>query len=186
MAVAEPRRLTLVSGPARSGKSRWAEHLAKVSGRPVIYLATGPLLPDDSAWQERLERHRRRRPPGWECREVGGALASALDALHPDQLALVDSLGTWVAAHLESTEAAWQLILGTLSAAIEHCPASLVLVGEEAGWGVVPPTAAGGLFRDRLGALQQLLMQRCDSAWLVLQGRAIDLMAISQTVPSDP
>jgi adenosylcobinamide kinase / adenosylcobinamide-phosphate guanylyltransferase len=186
MAVAEPARLTLVSGPARSGKSRWAEHLAQVSGRPVIYLATGPRLPEDPAWQERLARHRRRRPACWECREVGGALAAALETLHADQLALVDSLGTWVAAHLDSEDAVWEHSRGGLCAAIEHCPASLVLVSEETGWGVVPPTAVGGLFRDRLGALQQRLMQASDSAWLVLQGRAIDLMAISQAVPTDP
>ncbi len=186
MAVVEPPWLTLVSGPASSGKSRWAEHLAQVSGRTVIYLATGPLLPEDPSWQERLERHRQRRPAGWECREVGGALASALETLRADHLALVDSLGTWVAAHLESEEEDWQHTRGALFAAIEHCPASLVLVAEETGWGVVPPTAGGGLFRDRLGSLQQRLMGVSDSAWLVLQGRAIDLMAISQAVPIAP
>ena len=37
-------RLVVVSGPARGGKSRWAEHLAGASGLPVVYLATGPLL----------------------------------------------------------------------------------------------------------------------------------------------
>ena len=54
---------------------------------------------------------------------------------------------------------------------------------EETGWGVVPPTQIGGLFRDRLGQLAQQLDQIADVSWLVLQGRAVDLRAISHPVP---
>jgi adenosylcobinamide kinase/adenosylcobinamide-phosphate guanylyltransferase len=176
----------MVSGPASSGKSRWAEHLAMISGRPIIYLATGPLLPDDNAWQERLERHRRRRPASWSQQEVAGDLAKALRELAADQVALVDSLGTWVACLLELEGLPWQRQLEDLLAAIESCPASLVVVCEETGWGVVPSTASGGRFRDRLGMVQQQLMARSDRAWLVLQGRAIDLLPSSLPVPLTP
>jgi adenosylcobinamide kinase/adenosylcobinamide-phosphate guanylyltransferase len=176
-------RLTLVSGPSRGGKSRWAEHLADASGLAVIYLATGPSLPDDAAWQERLRRHRLRRPPAWGCHEVGGELAAGLDRLRSGQLGLVDSLGTWVAAHLELAASEWRLRCDELLAAIGTCPAPLVVVCEETGWGVVPATAAGSRFRDRLGALQETLQAQSEAAWLVLQGRAIDLHALSQPVP---
>jgi len=176
----------MVSGPASSGKSRWAEHLAMISGRPITYLATGPLLPDDDAWQERLERHRRRRPASWSQQEVAGDLAKALRELAADQVALVDSLGTWVACLLELEGLPWQRQLEDLLAAIESCPASLVVVCEETGWGVVPSTASGGRFRDRLGMVQQQLMARSDRAWLVLQGRAIDLLPSSLPVPLTP
>jgi len=179
-------RLTLVSGPSRGGKSRWAEHLAGASGLAVIYLATGPSLPDDDTWQERLRRHRLRRPPEWGCREVGGALAAELERLQAGQLGLVDSLGTWVAAHLELEAPDWRLRCDELLGAIGACPAPLVLVCEETGWGVVPATAAGCRFRDRLGTMQQTLQARCEAAWLVLQGRAIDLLALSQSVPPGP
>ena len=54
---------------------------------------------------------------------------------------------------------------------------------EETGWGVVPPTRVGGLFRDRLGALAQQLDRVADAAWLVLQGRALDLHALGRVVP---
>lgn len=179
-------RLTLVSGPARSGKSRWAEHLAALSGRAVVYLATGPLRPGDAAWQERLARHRQRRPPQWRCREVGGALAEALQPLTSDELALVDSLGTWVAAHLEQGPEPWGLLAEELIDAVGRCRADLLVVCEETGWGVVPPTRSGGEFRDRLGWMQQRLQRHGTASWLVLQGRAIDLLAFSQPVPSDP
>jgi adenosylcobinamide kinase/adenosylcobinamide-phosphate guanylyltransferase len=181
--AAEPLRLTLVSGPARSGKSRWAEHLAAGSGRRVVYLATGPRLPGDAAWQARIARHRRRRPAGWDCQEVEGALAAALERLSPPQLGLVDSLGTWVAAHLEREGEEWRREVETLERALEGCAAPLVLVAEEVGWGVVPATAAGGRFRDRLGNLLDRLVPRCDAAWLVIHGRALDLLAQGRAVP---
>ncbi len=178
--------LTLVSGPAASGKSRWAEHLALSSGKAVVVLATGPDLPDDPSWQRRLQRHRQRRPPSWRTLEVGAELSAALRPLHPEHLALVDSLGTWVAAHLESDPSRWQAEVTTLLETLQSCQAPVVLVSEETGWGVVPMTAAGGRFRDRLGELQQRLTPRCQAAWLVLQGRAIDLTRLGTPLPADP
>jgi len=47
----------------------------------------------------------------------------------------------------------------------------------------VPPTAIGGLFRDRLGALAQRLEGLASRSWLVVQGRAIDLHQVGLRVP---
>lgn len=178
-------RLTLVSGPAASGKSRWAEHLAQTSGQPVVVLATGPDLPDDPSWQQRLQRHRERRPPSWRTLEVGGALSAALDSLGSDDLALVDSLGTWVAAHLDLEEEAWRQHCAELSEAITASSAPLLMVCEEVGWGLVPPSAAGGRFRNRLPPLQRSLAELAEASWLVLQGRALDLHTLGHRVPAD-
>jgi adenosylcobinamide kinase/adenosylcobinamide-phosphate guanylyltransferase len=57
------------------------------------------------------------------------------------------------------------------------------VVSEQAGWGVVPPTAIGGIFRDRLGELEQQVMGIATSGWLVVAGRAIDLLPTSVAVP---
>ena len=62
-------------------------------------------------------------------------------------------------------------------------PQTRVLVAEETGWGVVPATAIGGLFRDRLGELTQRLQSIADDSWLVVQGRAINLRDLGHTVP---
>jgi adenosylcobinamide kinase/adenosylcobinamide-phosphate guanylyltransferase len=177
--------LTLISGPSGGGKSRWAEHLAAVSGLTVVYLATGPLLPEDPAWQERLRRHRLRRPSHWLCHEVRNALEESLTALQVGQIALVDSLGTWVAAELELGCEAWEQRCRRLEQALLTAPAPVLLVCEETGWGVVPASAAGGLFRDRLARLQRRLAVHCGACWLVLQGRAIDLVVAGQPVPID-
>jgi len=185
MVVADLPRFTLVSGPASSGKSRWAEHLAHESGLSVIYVATGPQLPEDADWQERLHRHRQRRPAGWQLWEVGGELSPALDRLESQQVALVDSLGTWVAAHLERESAEWFAILDDFVAVTHTAAGRLVVVGEECGWGVVPATALGGRFRERLGVVQQRLAATADASWLVIQGRALPWHQISLPVPGE-
>jgi adenosylcobinamide kinase/adenosylcobinamide-phosphate guanylyltransferase len=191
MVVAEappqPGSLTLVLGAARSGKSRWAEHLASSSSLAVTYLATASPRPDDAPWQARLQLHRQRRPPHWGCLEIGEPeqLASCLEGLAASQLALVDSLGSWVAASLDLEAAAWLQLCDQLETGLIGSQAAVVLVSEQTGWGVVPPTAIGGLFRDRLGALERRLVAISGSCWLVVAGRAIDLLSQSRAVPSD-
>ncbi|MFZ9752017.1 MAG: bifunctional adenosylcobinamide kinase/adenosylcobinamide-phosphate guanylyltransferase [Cyanobium sp.] len=185
VAVDSLPRLTLISGPAGSGKSRWAEHLAQVSGLAVHYLATGPQAAGDPSWQRRLERHRRRRPASWHCLEVGGALQEGLEALPPADLALVDSLGTWVAAHLDRSPESWEQLGSALLEQLRRPGGPVLMVVEECGWGVVPATAIGGLFRDRLATLQRRLGDGCAASWLVLQGRALDLHQLGLAVPPE-
>ena len=175
--------LELITGPARSGKSRWAELRAAASGLAVHYLATGPQLPDDPAWQDRLRLHRQRRPAAWQLREVGLELAGAFDGLTAQDIALVDSLGTWVSAGLEMDSGSWRQQSASLLASLERCRCRVLLVSEQVGWGVVPSTAIGGLFRDRMGWLEDELSPRCQHLWLVVAGRALDLLPLSEPVP---
>ncbi len=96
--------IVLVLGGARSGKSQVAEELAarwaaRSSGGMVTFVATA--VPDDADadFAARIEVHRSRRPAGWETVELqlGGDLGAALDQCPPSGIALVDSLGTWLA-----------------------------------------------------------------------------------------
>lgn len=174
--------LILVSGPARSGKSRWAEHLL-LNHPHVTYIATAAARPEDQEWQKRLEAHRQRRPEHWSVAESGAELVEVIETLSPGQSVLIDALGGFVAHHLELDASAWTLLCERLIAAFTSSRCTFVLVIEETGWGVVPPTRIGGLFRDRLGALAQQLDRVADAAWLVLQGRALDLHALGRVVP---
>ena len=176
------RRLVLVSGPSRGGKSRWAEHLLS-EDLNVTYVATSPDRPDDQDWQARLELHRQRRPSHWRLVEADADLTSALLTIPQHSSVLIDALGGFVACHLDDSDEVWNECCNGLSQQLAGMPQTCVLVIEETGWGVVPPTRIGGRFRDRLGSLAQRLDQEADSAWLVLQGRAIDLHSLSQRVP---
>jgi adenosylcobinamide kinase/adenosylcobinamide-phosphate guanylyltransferase len=53
--------------------------------------------------------------------------------------------------------------------------ANIVLVGEETGWGLVPPSAQGRIFRDHLGRITQRIGRYAGRAELVVAGFALDL-----------
>lgn len=162
--------VTLVLGGARSGKSEVAERLAARAGGPVTYVATY-VAPDgahDSDMAERVEAHRRRRPPGWATVEVGAGLPEALESVVGT--ALVDSLGTWVAGH-----EGFAVDTGALCAALGRRHAPTVVVSEEVGLGVHPSTESGRLFRDALGSLNTAVAAVADEVMLVVAGRVLTL-----------
>ncbi len=171
-----PATAILVTGPARSGKSEWAERLASTSGRAVIYVATALENPEDADWTARIAAHRQRRPAHWQTLAVPDALEAAL-AAHSDASCclLVDSLGTWVANLLERDDTAWQIRRDALLEQIDRSAALVICVGEETGWGVIPAYPDGRTFRDRLGGLIRHLGSRCAASWLVTGGYALDL-----------
>ncbi|WP_311445757.1 bifunctional adenosylcobinamide kinase/adenosylcobinamide-phosphate guanylyltransferase, partial [Frankia nepalensis] len=75
LAPVPPGRRVLVTGGARSGKSRLAEQM--FAGRDgVVYLATGvPASADDPEWSARVALHRGRRPATWSTVETADAAA---------------------------------------------------------------------------------------------------------------
>ena len=87
-------KVILVTGPARSGKSEWAEALANQSNKKVVYVATALLSPDDKQWQQRIIQHRNRRPQSWTTLEAPFDLSTILSDAKPNTVMLVDSLGT--------------------------------------------------------------------------------------------
>jgi adenosylcobinamide kinase/adenosylcobinamide-phosphate guanylyltransferase len=61
----------------------------------------------------------------------------------------------------------------------------VVLVGEETGWGVVPPSVLGRAFRDALGRLVRRLAARADRVELIVAGYAVDLRALGTPVEDE-
>ena len=171
----------LVTGPSRGGKSEWAEQRIHqlAAEASICYLATGPCLPDDASWQQRLKLHRERRPSHWRLVEADSIAAVSQLLLDPAELAddviLLDSLGGLVASGLELAEQPWRDLQVDFLNALAKRQHPVVLVAEEVGWGVVPPTAIGGRFRDRNGSLTRLCEQQCCESWLVTAGRALPL-----------
>lgn len=178
--------ITLVTGPARSGKSEWAESLAeKVAiqdNQQLIYVATAQRNLDDAEWQARIDKHVQRRSPSWQCVEVPINLTEAIAQYDSSYCLLVDSLGTWLTNLIELTEKEWQMSQSELIAALKQTPATVVLVAEETGWGVVPAYKMGRTFRDRLGALSRHIGELATTVYLVTSGYAIDLTLLGQPI----
>jgi adenosylcobinamide kinase/adenosylcobinamide-phosphate guanylyltransferase len=176
------RTLVLVTGPARSGKSEWAERLAMASQKSVIYVATAQENPQDLEWQARIEHHRVRRPASWTTVSVPVELASTILSTPAGTCLLIDSLGTWLANVLEHDEETWQENLKTLLQNLKTAESDVILVSEETGWGVVPAYPSGRVFRDRLGHLTRCIGAIADKVYLVTGGHVLDLSQLGHPI----
>lgn len=177
-------KIILVTGPARSGKSEWAETIAERSSLQVIYVATGQVDPADFEWQSRIERHLRRRLPNWQTLEVPIDLSAVVRSSAPSECLLIDSLGTWTANLLEQEALVWEQTQQDLIASLKSTAADVILVAEETGWGVVPAYPAGRLFRDRLGTLVRQISAIADTVYLATAGYALNLSALGTPLPA--
>jgi adenosylcobinamide kinase / adenosylcobinamide-phosphate guanylyltransferase len=169
-------RRTLVLGGTRSGKSGYAEELLPVDA-PVRYLATARRRAGDAEWDARIDAHRARRPAGWTTVEEPDVCTLVRAGGGP---LLVDDLATWLTGVLDDA-GAWDRPvdvtprLDALVEAVRAAPGRVVLVSAEVGLGVVPPTPAGRLFRDELGALNAALARVCDEVVLLVAGLPLHL-----------
>ncbi len=175
--------LILVTGPARSGKSEWAEQLATQTGKSVIYIATAQIDPNDAEWQARIQLHQQRRSPTWQTQHVPIDLASAVQQAPQASCVLIDSLGSWLANCLEQEEEQWQETAHHLLQALTQSASSLIVVAEETGWGVVPAYPIGRTFRDRLGAITRDIGAISHTVYLVTAGYALNLTQLGTPLP---
>jgi adenosyl cobinamide kinase/adenosyl cobinamide phosphate guanylyltransferase len=160
--------ITLVLGGARSGKSAVAEALAERLPPPVTYVATGTAA-DDHDMAARIAAHRLRRPPTWATVEAGADLEAALTDV-PDGTVLIDTLGTWVAAHPDLKPD-----VDGLLAVLAARQGDTVIVSDEVGLGVHPSTEVGRRFRDVLGVTNSAVADAADEVLLVIAGRVLPL-----------
>lgn len=170
----------LVTGPSRSGKSELAEILAEKTQKSVIYIATAQIDENDHEWQTRILQHQQRRPPSWKTSTASTDLSSYLKQAFNSECLLIDSLGTWVANFVEFEELEWQQISDRFLLSLQTTAATVILVGEETGWGVVPAYPMGRLFRDRLGSLSRRVGNVADTTYLVTGGHVINLSVVGE------
>jgi adenosylcobinamide kinase/adenosylcobinamide-phosphate guanylyltransferase len=164
-------QIVFVTGPVRSGKSRFALNLAQAWGQDVVYTATYCLDPRDEEMQERVRRHRAERPSAWRTLEAPGDLLAAFAQLDPPPSGLiVDCLTVWLAGRLESTDEvileSWKRLLTFFRSA----PWPTAIVGNEVGWGLVPADPQMRRFRDLAGWLAQATAAESNETHLCVAG----------------
>jgi len=190
-------RVVLVTGGARSGKSAFAETLAARRGERVVYVATATA--GDAEMADRIARHRARRPGSWRTVEAPLDIVAGLAAVDAGiEAVLVDCLAVWAANRLlavgEPAEDGWWDRVGALERVLTEeldrvvttglaSPWELILVTNEVGFGVVPPTELGRAYRDLLGRLNQAVAARADDVYLVVAGLAVEIRQLAAERP---
>ncbi|WP_337266674.1 bifunctional adenosylcobinamide kinase/adenosylcobinamide-phosphate guanylyltransferase [Oryzifoliimicrobium ureilyticus] len=160
--------ITLVLGGARSGKSNFAERLTLESGQEPHYLATGRAF--DQEMQERIDLHRKKRGQLWTTHEEPLTLVNQLSKIDGDDRAiLVDCLTLWITnLMMEERDVPQEFAL--LCDHLVKMQASVVLVSNEVGLGIVPDNKMARDFRDHAGRLHQAVAAIADKVYFVAAG----------------
>ena len=167
----------LITGGARSGKSRFAEDLAGQIGGRVIYLATAE--PFDAEMVERIAVHRRRRPAEWLTVEEPLDLAAVIRGFGAGDTVLVDCLTVFLSnlifkrymdCPLANLEPHIHRDLLELENAVNCSAANILLVTNEVGGGIVPKNELARTFRDLAGIVNQAMAAVCNQVYMVVAG----------------
>src|SRR5712691_741159 len=158
-------KLILILGGARSGKSTAAEQMARqIGGENVLFVATAGA--GDDEMRERIAAHRSQRSPAWRTLEAPLKVSERLKETELPAVVLVDCI-TLLASNILLTlpedctqSEANAAILGEIDDLLTLMPgqnSTWIVVSNEVGMGVVPPSRLGRLYRDALGTANQRL-----------------------------
>lgn len=172
---AETRKksVTLVLGGAQSGKSYYAQQLVSQLER-VTFIATARVT--DAEMRKKIARHRRERPVAWRTIEAPLELTRAIrSGSREADVVLVDCLTVYVAnvmgaARKSKSKSDAKEHINAVCDAIRTADASVIVVSNEVGSGVVPPYRSGRAYRDFLGQMNQKVAQIADHVILMVAG----------------
>lgn len=187
-------KLILITGGARGGKSSFAETRAlQVGGEQVLFVATAEAGDEEMA--QRIEAHRQARPSAWQTLEVpqgvGQAVSQYLQRLPSDggspRCILVDCLTLLVSNILlsfpegqkEQAQTRVEVEVASLVSLSRQCPATVLVVTNEVGFGIVPADALTRQYRDLLGRANATLAQEASEVYLLVAGLAVELKSLA-------
>ncbi|GGD23441.1 MULTISPECIES: bifunctional adenosylcobinamide kinase/adenosylcobinamide-phosphate guanylyltransferase [Franconibacter] len=180
--------MKLITGGARSGKSRHAETLAAQAGERVLYIATSQVMDEEMA--ARVRHHQQSRPAHWRTLEAWRELDRVITPRNdPQEVVLLECITTLISNVLfafvgDTAEETWDYAaieaeiereITALIHACERCPAPVILVTNEVGMGIVPENRLARHFRDIAGRVNQRLAQAAHEVWLVVSGIGVKI-----------
>lgn len=179
-------KIILVTGGARSGKSTFAENLLK-DEEDVLYIATSIIT--DEEMEDRVKKHRERRSSNWETHEGYLDLHKALEKSHKEYV-LLDCVTIMTTNIMFSEDKDLEQVsmeeIDDITIKIKNeftkfinkgreLNKTIVMVTNEVGWGVVPPTKLGRIFRDIAGFVNQYIGSLSDEIYLVCCGQPLKI-----------
>lgn len=170
----------LILGGARSGKSSFAEQLAKSkvlfdSTKALHYVATA--IAFDEEMEARIQHHQHQRGKGWIEHESPYELAQTLEQLSSDDVVLVDCLTLWLNnviynhGQMRDSKQIGQVIKHLIDV-LKQSRADITLVSNEVGMGLTPEGEVSRLFIEHAGLMNQWIGESSTEVIFVAAGLA--------------
>lgn len=162
------KRIILVTGGARSGKSTYAERLALSLSPNPVYMATARIWDEDFA--ERVRLHQERRGPEWTNIEEEKHLSR-----HPveGRVVLIDCMTLWCTNFFFDLDSDVSRSLEAMRQEFDtftRQEATFIFVTNEIGMGGTSDNELQRKFTDLLGWMNQYAASRADEVLLMVSG----------------
>jgi adenosylcobinamide kinase/adenosylcobinamide-phosphate guanylyltransferase len=170
------KEVLLVTGGCRSGKSRYAQEWAENRASKRLFLATARVTDEEMA--ARIRRHQEVRGEGWITVEEPIGVAHAIREYGGSvQVILMDCVTIWLSNLLLEGLSDHKILerVGELQMSLAQTSASVAMVTNEVGWGIVPDHPLGRRFRDLAGMVNQKLAHAADRVILMAAGLPLNL-----------
>ena len=164
------KKVILITGGARSGKSRYAEELALSLSKNPVYVATAYVW--DEEFRERVKKHQERRGPEWTNIEEE-MLLSRHDLT--GRVAVIDCITLWCTNYFFQMQEV-DTALEALKAEFDKFTAkdaTYIFVTNEIGMGGVSENAVQRKFTDLQGWMNQYVASKADEVILMVSGIAV-------------
>ena len=164
------KKVILITGGARSGKSRYAEELALSLSKTPVYVATAHVW--DEEFRERVKKHQERRGPEWTNIEEEKEL-SRHDLT--GRVAVIDCITLWCTNYffqMQEVEASLEALKAEFDKFTAH-DATYIFVTNEIGMGGVSDNAVQRKFTDLQGWMNQYVVCKADEVILMVSGIAV-------------
>ena len=166
------RKIILITGGQRSGKSRQAEELALSLASNTVYVATAHIWDDE--FRERVRKHQERRGPQWTNIEEEKDL-SKHDIT--GRVAVIDCVTLWLTNFFFETsdvEQTLEAVKQEFDRFTSH-DATYIFVTNEIGSGGVSDNAIQRKFTDLEGWMNQYIASKADEVILMVSGIAVKI-----------
>ena len=180
----------LVTGGARSGKSKFAEQLAlKLGEGRAAYIATAQIFDEEMAYRVKL--HKARRNNSWITFESPFNADKTISEVGKNFTAILfDCVTIYLSNFLCAEDLAdeekiyknFSELMQRLIDAAKNSDAKVIFVSNEVGAGIVPENKLARIFRDLAGLANQKIAAEAEKVFLTVAGYAIDIKQFGEKI----
>lgn len=174
-------KIIFIVGGVRSGKSAFALKRAKIIEGRRLYIATAQPL--DGEMEERINKHRKERGDDWDTVEEPISIVEVIKKSKNYGVVLLDCLTLWISnlmhkkLRLEEDGPATPgfkeelgKVVKDLLSTCKDSDASIIIVSNEVGLGIVPDNPLARRFCDIAGYVNQRVAEAADEVFFMVSG----------------